>query len=220
MSDWDGSPVTLPPNDSRNLPQTTNGSMILLYANLSKGNNAGELSVSSGGTKPENVHVAAGTNQPEVMIRNWQAQNLRVTNTSSKDDVDIYVAAYGPGLNPINCIEIAGSSPNPLSTMSCLSGNASPKWMTLRFSAQSGDQTIFGLIGGPVSDDNNAYVFGLNMPSNSGPPANQKPQVDGYYQTTDKNKLDFQFNWGSSRIWVVNLSSANVAVGDVTLLSG
>ena len=219
MSDWDGTPTTLAQGDSVNMPQTTNGSMILMAANMSQGNDAGTLEIQTGGARPTNLNLPAGANQFVPVVHNWEAQNLKLTNMSVKNSVNIYVAAYGPGLNPPSCTPLDVGTPTQLSMSNCASGTAVPEWMTLRFFAPSGNTTMFGLIGGPVQGGINAYTFALNTGADVPPKPPGVPVAEGFYQQAAGNRIDFQFNWGSSSIWVVNLSSMEAAPGQVTLTS-
>ena len=214
---WDGKPVTLKQNESVNLPQTTDGSMILIYLNRSPGNDEGTLSIQSGGKPPTVVTVPPGTMQPGVMTQNWEGNNLQVANLSTVP-VDIWVAAYGIGLNPSLCTPLTPGSTQPLQTMTCVEATALPQWMTLRFEQQTSATTVFALIGGPSIEGINAYVFGLNMPPSTGPqPA---PPSTGYFQTSADNSIDYPFNWGSASLWVANLSGGTAAPASVTLLVG
>jgi hypothetical protein len=221
MSDWNGDPTTLQQGNSVNMPQTSDGSMVLGYQNMSSGNDKGDLNVASGGARPENLDVYGGTGQISTISRNWGANNLQLTNQSDKAGVNIWVSAIGPGYGtkPPTKLPMDGTDVT-LDPQAAAQGNALPQWMTLRLQATSGQQTIFALIGGPPTNDINAYVFGLNMSKSSGPPADEAPPKDGYYQQTSANKLDFQFNWGSSRLFIANFSGNTAAGATVAVLKG
>ena len=68
-----------------------------------------------------------------------------------------------------------------------------------------------------LTDGNNAYVVALNAATNTGPDGPAPPP--GYYATTTANAYTFQFNWGSSNLYVVNMSPVTAAAVVVTLQS-
>ena len=222
MSDWNGDPQTLTNGQSVNMPQTVNGSMVLGWQNTSAGNNNGELTVASGGSRPEKLDATAGLGQVQTITRNWGGNNLQLTNNSQQGEVNIWATAIGPGYGTTPPVDLPMDGTKvTLSAQGAAQGNALPQWMTLRLQATSGQQTIFCLIGGPNSPDGiNAYVFALNMPTNSGPPKDEQPPADGYFQQTTKNTLDFQFNWGSSRLFIANFSGSTAAGATVSVLKG
>ncbi len=214
MSNWTGTPTTLQTAQSVSIPQTSMGTMTLVYYTTDTGNETGEIQLASGGARPISLPVRAGANQPCVYVKNWQASNLKITNTSLNEGFGIDIALYGPGFFPMNCLPI-GHDALPLSTLSCAYANAEPQYMTLRMSAQSGQQTSFLVIGGPYTHGINGYTFGLNFPTATGP--EKLPGEQTYYQTTSGNSIEFPFNWGSSRLWVANISGATAAPGSVLL---
>lgn len=214
---WDGSPITLNPNDNVNLPQSTNGSMVLAYQNMATVNNAGTLSVTSGGNL-QFLPAPALANAPSILVNNWGGNNVSVTNVSVPGSkTPIWVSAVGPGLAkkpPVN-LPTDGSMIS-LASAAQAQGNAIPRWMQLIMQASSGDYTLVVIVGGPAdSSGNNAYVIGLNAASNTGPNTGVNPPP-GFYATSTGNLYTFQFNWGSSAIFVANESpstGADVSVG-------
>src|ERR1700688_355529 len=94
---WKGEGTTLQVDDSATMQQTTNGSMIFAFQNNSEMNNDGQLSLSSG-SQLETFDSPALISQPCVLIRNWHANNLNVTNTSANNNTPIWIEVFGPGL--------------------------------------------------------------------------------------------------------------------------
>ncbi len=220
IKDWNGLPATLSNGDSASMPNTPNGSMVLAYQNTATKSTTGEILVATGGARPENLSAQSLTNQVSTITRNWQSDNLKITNTSDGIDTPIWIAAVAPGFG--------SEAPKPLPTngdtvdlsaMDAAQGTALPEWLTLRMSADSGQTTTFALIGGPTTAGINAYVFQLNSPTgNHGPDKEGVPPADGPYQSTSGNTIDFQFNWGSSNIFIVNLSGTTAAPGSVRII--
>ena len=214
---WDGSPTTLDPNDNVNMPQTNVGSMVLAYQNMSKQNNQGTLSITSGGGAPTFLSAQALANAPSILVQNWNGSNLSVTNVSlTSSATPIWVSAVGPGRSTKEPAKLpTDGSMISLSSAGQAQGNAIPRWMQLIMQATSGDYTLITVIGGPPDGSgNNAYVFGLNAASNSGPNTGVNPPA-GFYATTTSNTATFQFNWGSSAIFVANESPNTSAAASV-----
>ena len=221
MTNWNGDSTDLAQGDSVNMDQTSNGSMVLGYRNKTKDNSAGTLQVASGGSRPETENVPAGSNQTEVIVRNWHAQNLKLTNTSDKNSLIITVNAIGPGYGTEAPVALPMDGTKlPLDPNKSAQGNALPQWLTLRLQATSGQETIFALIGGPTQTegDINAYTFMLNATVNQDPAKEGVPVADGYYAKTTGNTIDFQFNWGSSRVWIANFSGDTAATATLQVL--
>jgi len=216
---WDGSPTTLNPNDNVNLPQSTNGSMVLAYENMSKVNNAGTLSLTSGGGAPVFLTAQALANAPSILVQNWGGSNVSLTNVSlTSSSTPIWVSIVGPGLSktaPAN-LPTDGTKVS-LSSGGAAQGTAIPRWMQLIMQATSGDYTLVVVIGGPPDGSgNNAYVFGLNASANTGPGTGvAAPQ--GFYATTTGNTATYQFNWGSSAIFVANESPSTSAAASISV---
>ena len=216
---WDGTPTTLNPNDNVNLPQTSDGSLCLAYQNMAKLNNNGTLSVTSGGGAPTFLTAQGLANAPSILVKNWGGNNLSLTNislTSSKKP--IWVSVVGPGLSTTPPANL----PTNGTQVSLVSGKAAqgvaiPRWMQLIMQATSGDYTLLVVIGGtPDASGNNCYVFGLNAAANTGP-GTGTPAPAGFYATTSGNTATFQFNWGSSAIFVANESPSTSAAGSISI---
>jgi hypothetical protein len=206
-SNWDGSPTTLQPNDNVLLPQTTNGSMVLLSQDTATTNNNGSLTYTSGGSVPQTINLYALQNQPNVLVNNWGGNNLSLTNTSLPSSATpVWVAAVGPGLPGVTPAKLPmDGTLITLTDGAVAQGNATPSYMQLIVQSTAGTLGIAVVIGGPPdSSGNNAYVIAVNAASNTGPGGSTPPA--GYYATTTANTYTMQFNWGSSAVFVANES--------------
>ncbi len=216
---WTGAPVTLQPNDGANMPQTTVGSMILVWVNLSKKNNAGTLSWTSGGSAPSFLSAPALQNRPDILVNNWNGNNLSITNVSlTGSNTPIWAAAYGPGI-PGNVPQALKSNGTPvqLSTLATAQGATLPRWMQLSFSNGSGNLTVVVIIGGPPDrSGNNAYLISLNDVANTGPGTGVTPPP-GFYATTTGNTASFQLNWNGASVYVAAMSPSTALNATVTL---
>ena len=222
---WTGAQMTLQQRESASMPQTPNGSMVFVYMNQATMNNQGQLSLTSGGSLPTLLTAPALANAPSIYVHNWSANNLGVTNTSVQAATPILIAAYGPG--------IRGQSPLPLPTNGTqvtlvtgrsAQGNALPQYMQLSMQANTSSLTEMAVVGGPLDGTgNNAYVIQLNGAANTGPsagplgPPPTTPAPPGYYATTTSNNYGFNFNWGASSVYVVDLSPITAAAAIVSL---
>lgn len=205
---WNGAPLTLAVHDSAIMPQTPDGSMILAFQNASTMNNAGKLALTSGGGQPQFLPVPALLQQPSVIINNWQANNLNLTNVSLNANTPIWIGAYGPGL---------GAPPTPLPTTGAavevadreaLQAVTLPQYMQLGFQANSNGLCLFAFIGGlPDSSGNNAYAVALNSPFGDTGPGTAKSPPAGYYATTGGNSYAYEFNWGTAVLFIAYLGS-------------
>jgi hypothetical protein len=217
--------VLLNPNDNANMPQAPNGSMILVYMNVAKINTMGQLAITSGGGAPTFLNAQSLLNQPNILTQNFggpTTNNLSVTNTSAPGSTNpIKVSAYAPGIPGQSCVTLTPNSPNPvqLATGQCTQGTALPRYMQLILQATSGSLTIFALIGGPMDGTgNNGYVISVNdaVNGNTGPGTGKTPPP-GYYATTSANAYVYSFNWGSSNVYVANMSPATTSGVQVSL---
>lgn len=214
---WNGSPLTLEVNQNANMPQTPDGTTILSYQNLAAQNNHGEISITSGGSTPEFKPVPALTNQPEMLIKNWKANNLSVTNISANSETPIRIQAVGPGMPGTNPLDLPIGTPLAIAPGQTAQTNALPQYMQLIFKCTSGQKAIFVLIGGPPDETgNNGYAVMVNDSANTGPPGDTPPP-QGYYATTKSNAYTFSFNWGSSVIFVANMSGTTSTGSEITL---
>src|SRR5262245_53809504 len=108
---WNGAPLTLAVNDSASMPQTTNGSMVLAYQNKATQNNMGTLILTSGGGAPTSLDVPALANQPSVLVNNWKANNLNLTNVSANSATPIWIEAFGPGISGFTALTLTVGTP-------------------------------------------------------------------------------------------------------------
>lgn len=207
---WNGSPTTLQVSQNINMPQTPNGTMILAAQDAATQNNQGVLSLTSGGAPPTFLDLQANANQPSIQINNWKANNLSLTNVSPNQNTPIWLQGVGPGIPGINPQALVIGTPLALNAGVVAQGNASPQWMQLVIQSNAATLGVVGIIGGPQdSSGNNGYVIAVNAPSNTPGP--------GYYAETTSNAYTFQFNWGSSLVFVANLSPSTAGLVTVTL---
>ena len=213
---WTGAARNLAVDENVNMPQTPNGTLIFSWENVASQNNLGEISVTTGGEPPTFIYAQAHANQPSIWVHNWNANNLSVTNISANKETPIRIEALGPG--------IPGTVPEPLpigksvslSSGKTAQGNASPQYMQLVMQSNTSELGIIAFIGGPQDPTgNNGYVVQINASANTGPDGPAPPK--GYYATTTSNTYTFMFNWGSSLVFVANLSPATAAPVSVTL---
>ncbi|OYY91516.1 MAG: hypothetical protein B7Y45_02870 [Sphingomonas sp. 28-66-16] len=209
---WDGAPRVLLENQNAAMPQTPNGTMIFAYWNQSEQNNAGSIAITSGGAAPVFKNVPALANQPSVWMYNWKSNNLSVTNISPNAQTPIQIQAIGPGIPGTTPLALpVGATGQRLGYGQTAQGSALPQYMQLLVQSDSATTGIIGLIGGPPdAEGENGYVIAVNYATNSGPGTGAAPP-EGYYATTTSNSYTFQFNWGSSVVFVANLSSLNAA---------
>ncbi|MGC2774858.1 MAG: hypothetical protein WA418_04390 [Bradyrhizobium sp.] len=207
---WKGEPVILAVYDGVSMPQTPNGSMILGFQNTSPENNAGKLALTSGAGAPEFFVAPALSLQPQILTRNWQANNLNATNLSANSNTPIWIEAFSPGIGPAPTPLPIGQSV-AVSQKETLQGVTNPNWMQLSFRFNSSQLAVFGIIGGPQdASGNNAYVVALNSPAGDTEKGTGKTPPPGYYATVGGNAYSFEFNWGGTVIFVAYFGSANV----------
>jgi hypothetical protein len=221
--DWKGEGITLEVNDSAIMQQTPNGSMIFAFQNNSCMNNDGQLDLSSGSWL-QSFDSPALIPQPNVLIRNWQANNLKVTNTSANNNTPIWIEAFGPGLGAAPPGALPMGQPVSIAPEQALQGPTNPTNMQLKLEFDAG-LALFGIIGGPQVSGNNAYAIALNTQSgDTGPPPAKAPPP-GYYATSGGNNYTFKFNWSGGLIYVAYFGSGNIVLGQsqvnpkLTLLS-
>ncbi len=211
---WNGAPITLQTNQSVNMSSTPTGSMLLLYQNISPENNQGEFHLTSGGGNPHIVPAPPLTNQVGVYNNNWKGNNLVVSNTSNPGvEVPIWFQALGPGMPGQHPKSLMVGQTLALQNNQSAQGNTSGA-AQLALVANSGLFSVIGVIGGPTQQGNNAYVIALNSSQNSGPTPGQRI---GYYAQTSNNSYILPVKWGSSVIWVANLSPQSQTAVQITL---
>ncbi len=218
---WTGLPQTLSSGGSASLSPTPNGSLVLAYLNTSAENNAGQLTLTSGGGVPQKFPVPSGLMQPLILVQNWGANNLSITNTSLSSNTPIWIEAFGPGLPGAGTpLTLNAGTPLQLATLQTAQGVTLPNYTQLTLTASAGTPAILALIGGnPDSSGNNAYVFALNSPAGDTGPGQPTPAPPGYYATTTNNSYTFQFNWSSTQLYLANMSPATAQPVTVELTS-
>ena len=219
-ANWDGSPTTLAYRESAAMPQTTNGSMIFAYQNTASLNNLGKLALTSGGSQPTILNVPALLSQPSILVNNWQANNLGVTNISVATATPIWIEAFGPGLPGQKPVALAISTPLTLKPGGIAQGTSTPNWMQLTLGTNTGQLIVVAVVGGPQdASGNNAYAVALNSASGNTGPGTGTAAPQGYYATTGGNNYSFEFNWGSSVVYGANLSPSTASSLTAELLS-
>jgi hypothetical protein len=215
---WNGIGTTLAVNQTVGMPQTPNGTTILGWINQSTTNNAGTLSVTSGGSAPIFPDAPALAAQPSLLMNNWQANNLNVTNISANNNTPIWVCLYGPGVPGQSPMVLrTDGTPLGLATGQSAAATALPQYMRLYLTGTSPRLCIFAIIGGPTDvSGNTGYVIAVNASATTGPGTGMPPPA-GYYATTTGNAYAFPFNWGSQRIYVVNMSPVTSSSAQVAL---
>lgn len=217
-SNWNGTPTPLAVNGSVTMPQTPNGSLVLGYLNQSQFNNMGRLTLTSGGSAPLDLPVPPLLRMFNILVGNWQANNLVLSNTSDNANTPLLVEAFGPGIPGVPLLQLPLAKPLQLAVTQAAQGTAQPRWMRLRLTGnQPATLETLAIVGGPPNaDGNNAYVIALNADATTGPPG-PNPARPGYYATTTGNSYDFLFSWSSSLVYVVNMSSQTASPATVLL---
>ncbi|GLS22427.1 hypothetical protein GCM10007874_54450 [Labrys miyagiensis] len=185
--------------------------MILAFQNISEMNNAGKLALTSGSSQPQFLLAPALALQPTILINNWQANNLNLANISANTNTPIWIAAFGPGLgSPPQSLPTTGDAV-PVTLYTTLKATTVPSFMQLGFQANSGGLCLFAFIGGPQdAHGNNAYAIALNSQYGNTGPGYATPAPAGYYATTSGNSYSYDFNWGSSLLFVYYFGSGSV----------
>lgn len=212
---WTGASLTLQNETAATITATPNASTIFAYQNVSPFDNDGSMLLTSGSvTVP--LASPGGNQQSLVYISNWRTKSLKVTNTSPGTGTPIIIQLVGPGLPGCKPVNLPLSTQVALTPGGCAKGVAAPRWMQLAFENDSGNQSIVALIGGPQdASGNNAYLFGINFSSNTGPGTGNQPP-DGYYATSASTNITFQFNWGAYSVFCANFSGSTA--GDTTVV--
>jgi len=223
ITNWNGSPTTLnappAPDSSVNMPQTSNGSMIVTAINKATQNNSGTITISTGGSGTTPPDLPPQATAPWVEVQNFQANNLQISNISTASATPVMVQAIGPGIPGVTPKTISiGSGEVTLGFGEVAQGGTNPQRMILRIQNTTSTLSVVGVIGGPNdSTGNNGIVIGLNATQNTGPGGATPPE--GYYATTTSNTYNLNFNWNGAGIFVGNLSSANAAALKLTLMA-
>ena len=206
-ANWNGSPVVLSQYQGVSMTQTPNGALVVGYINRSQQNNAGQLTVTSGGGSPTVLPVPALLPALGVLVNNWAGNNLDIKNTSIAANTPIFVEAFGPGIPGAQPSPLAIGVPVQLATGQAAQGSPPPTWLRLRMTSSTANYQVLAIVAGPAgTSGNNAYVIALNAGADTGP-APLPPPPSGYYATTSTNAYDFVFFSGSVTVYVANLSS-------------
>jgi len=209
---WTGTPITLAWHDSAAMPQTPNGSTVLAWLNTSSGNNDGSLVATSAGP-PQSLDAPQGATVPSMLVQNWGANALTLTNVSANKATPIWIEMYGPGIpgaaDPAKLT--AGSDPISLASGKTASGSAPPNYAQLVMESNTNNLSIIALIGGPNdATGKNAYVFGLNYQGPPNPP--------GFTKAVSGNSMTYQFYWNTT-FFIANMSPSTSAAVSVSLIS-
>lgn len=182
-------PVTISTNESTGINQTLDGYMILTVQNLSS--SKATVLYSSGGTTPQQIEIEGGDNAPQIVIYNWAANNLNVTNLSSKAGTEVAIGLYGLG---------TPTRPLPVNeqidlTQYMSAGRKTPaSFAALQLASFGSSQaTLFFVfsVGRPV-----AYALNVNDPS----------AYPGYV-TDAGNQKRILNNWQGRDLFVINVST-------------
>jgi hypothetical protein len=215
---WDGSPMVLQVAQSATMPQTPIGTMIIAARDLATVENAGTLTITSGGAPPQFLTIPALSPYPTLTANNWEGQAITLTNVSASQNVPIMIQAIAPGIPGITPEPLPFGTPVTLDSMQAAQGSSQMSWMQLQMEVTSANISNVAILGGPPdATGNNGYLIALNYPMNSGPGGNPPPP--GYFATTTANAYAFQFNWGASFIYVVNLTPPGAGLLNVRLVS-
>jgi hypothetical protein len=203
LKDWDGSPTTLNQGEGVSLSQTPVGDLIVTFFNKSEENDAGQIALTTGGSNPQFIPVDPLMNAPQIMIQNFEGNNLNLTNTSITG-VPIEVQAWGPGYGKPEKLPDDGVfySLNPYNSRTTKSN---PNFMQLVMRAL-GQYTVFGVFIGSKPS-----IYCVNAPDPDTVP------VKGYTTITKNNNWPVSNNWLGKTIWVVNLSALTSTQGEVSL---
>ena len=208
---WNGSGLVLAVDANAVMPQTANGTMILGWVNQASQNNAGQLALTTGGSQPQFLDAPALSAQPAMLIANWRANNLSLTNVSPQQATPVWISAFGPGVPGQTSLALkADGTSVALATGQSAAGKALPQWMQLVLQSNTPTLCIFGIVGRPADGTaNNGYGIAVNASANTGPGI--APPPAGYYATTTGNTYTFPLNWGSNLVYVVNMSPATAS---------
>ncbi|AKQ68344.1 hypothetical protein A176_005256 [Myxococcus hansupus] len=182
-------PVNISTNESTGINQTLDGYMILTIQNLSS--SKATVLYSSGGSTPQQVEIEGGDNAPQIIINNWGANNLSVTNLSNRDETEVAVGLYGLG-TPTESLP-AGESVE-LKQYTSAGAKTPAKFAALQLAAgASSETTLFFVfsVGKPV-----AYALNVNDPD----------YFPGYI-TSASNQTRITNNWQGRDLFVINVST-------------
>jgi hypothetical protein len=208
---WNGIGMSLSRNVQVSMPQTPNGSLVFGYFNLGTTTSEGELILTSGGGYFNDLPVPALQSAPGIVVHNWAASNLAVSNISQNPDTTIYISAYGPGVPGQFPVTLNLGTQVVLGTTASAIGKTNPQNMRLKITVSGSAMGVFAIVGGPAdASGNNAKVIAVNYPVDTPPP-------DGYYATTSTNTYVLSFNYNGQSVYVVNMSATGTPLGQVLL---
>jgi hypothetical protein len=211
---WDGSPVTLHPDQSILMAATPDGTSVLAYLNGATQNSPATLALTVGPSAPVFLTAPALVGLPTILLKNWKGAALGVTNvTPPHIQAPVNVQLINPALpwlTPATLAENADAM--PLGPGQAARGTTLPSWMQLILQAGTSGPAVFVIIGGPPdSSGNNAYVVALNAAQETGPGTGQTPPA-GYLATTIGSVYTYQLNWGAAAVFVANVSGGGASV--------
>ncbi|MFA8435852.1 MAG: hypothetical protein ACEPOZ_15145 [Marinifilaceae bacterium] len=196
----DGTPVYLGKfQDSAIINQTTDGYMALLIQNVVADSKV-KYSISSGGNEEEH-EINQGVLAPVLLIKNWQANNLKIVNIGRIEDDyrgDIMVRLYNlSGQSKYHFPPTQGGEVT-LQYAQSVSGQSSSGTMQLRLSAfasnvscavvNSGIETPKGYALNVNNDDKEYY------------------KSQGFDETSNTNQIDIKGRWHGNSVFILNAS--------------
>lgn len=212
---WDGSPVTLLPNQSVHTVATPDGTTVLVYLNGATGNSPATLALTSGGSAPIFITVPPLLDLPSILIKNWKSNVLGITNiTPPEVEAPVNMQLVSPGLPWLTPETLnVNAAAVPLGPEQAARGTTLPSWMQMIIQAGSSGPAVYVIFGGPPDGSgNNAHVVALNTAQETGPGTGKTPP-DGYYATTVGSVYTYQLNWGVAPVFVANVSGGESSVG-------
>ncbi|MFT4926167.1 MAG: hypothetical protein ACI8WB_002265 [Phenylobacterium sp.] len=200
MSQWDGTGQNVGEHGTLTMKQSTDGDMAIAIFNLSEANELGQVTITSGGSRPEHIDVPALQNAPLILVRNFGGNSLNINNNSP---AQLYVSAYGPGLASINPKPLcADGIAHSLEKYNARKTMSKPKLQELTFAATELEYTVVILFAG-----SQVTTLCLNAPKNQ----------PGYDISTSQDSHSITNNWLGKTLWVVNLSPLSNQAATVAL---
>ena len=207
-SNWNGKALILKDGQNVNMPQTPNGSMFFTYLNKSTKNSQGKLTLSSGGSRPQELIAPQQRTTPCWQHQNWQGNNLSVTNVTGVSGVPIEIQAVGPGMPGTKPATIVTGQEMAMKPGDTAQVKLEPKWWNFTFRSP-GYTATFAVIGGPPDDKgSNGYTFTVNAAQNNFPSNMDDIPPPGDYATTS-NLFHFLVNWGDAVVFFACMSGVS-----------
>lgn len=212
---WDGTLVTLLPNQSVRMAVTPDSTTVLAYLNGATWNNPATLALTAGSSAPLFLTAPPLLDLPSILIKNWKTNELGLTNVTPPNiEAPVNVQLISPALPWLiaEALNVTADT-TPLGPGQVASGTTLPRWMQLIIQAGSTEPAVFVIFGGPPDGSgNNAHVVALNAAQETGPGTGQTPPA-GYYATTVGSVYTYQLNWGAASVFVANASAGEGSVG-------